>query len=225
MYNVTLISTFHGDLGECNADELHKIIDSISPDVIFEELPQDLFDRFYNKNDIPIESTEIKSVKLYLQTHNIKHIPVDIAPDSELSRKEIDYMFDTVKKYNVYQQAEDDQKQMIASDGFSFLNSKKCEELFEKKMMLEKYLIESMLNKNQLLRIHKLFYEEQDTRENAMLKNIYDYSKEHKYDKAIFMLGAGHRKSIRQKIQEYELKENFKLNWTFYSDLVSNKMS
>ena len=82
---------------------------------------------------------------------------------------------------------------------------------------MEKTLIGYMLNKNQLLHIHKLFYEEQDTRENAMLREIYDYSKGNSYDKAIFMLGAGHRKSIIQKIQECETKEKLKLNWTFYS--------
>ena len=54
-----------------------------------------------------------------------------------------------------------------------------------------------------------------------MLDNIYNYSKDHSYDKAIFTLGAGHRKSIMKKIQEYNLKENFKLNWTLYDGLVS----
>ena len=217
MYNITLISTFHDELGKCNTDELHKIIESISPDVIFEELNLDLFHRFYNKNEIPYEPPEVKSVKRYLQSHSIDHIPVDILPNSDLSSKEIDYIFNAFKKYNVYKQIEADQKLMIANDGFSFLNSKKYEELFVKKMIMEKTLIGYMLNKNQLLHIHKLFYEEQDTRENAMLREIYDYSKGNSYDKAIFMLGAGHRKSIIKKIQECETKEKLKLNWTFYS--------
>ena len=48
------------------------------------------------------------------------------------------------------------------------------------------------------------------------LKNIYDYSKENCYDKAIFTVGAGHKKSLIEKIHEYEKKEKFKLNWSFY---------
>jgi len=63
MYNITLISTSHRGLGKCNSDELHKIIESISPDVIFEELSHDLLDRFYTGNQIPIEPPEIKSIK------------------------------------------------------------------------------------------------------------------------------------------------------------------
>ena len=46
MYNITFIGTCHGKYGKCNSDELYKIIESISPDVIFEELTQDLFDKF-----------------------------------------------------------------------------------------------------------------------------------------------------------------------------------
>jgi hypothetical protein len=33
----------------------------------------------------------------------------------------------------------------------------------------------------------------------------------------MFICGAEHRKSIMQKIREYERKEKIKLNWTFYN--------
>jgi hypothetical protein len=216
MHNITLISTSHRELGKCNSDELYKIIESIRPDMIFEELPHDLFELLYMGDQIPIEQPEIKTVMRYLQNHSIKHIPVDIHINSNLSEREINYMLDTFKKYDVHKKIEDEQKNMIASDGFTFLNSKYYEELFEKKMKIEKYLI-AIMNIKQLLRIHKLFYEEQDNREHGMLKIIYNYSKQHIYENAIFTLGAGHRKSIIQKIQEYDLKEKFKLNWTFYN--------
>jgi hypothetical protein len=34
-------------------------------------------------------------------------------------------------------------------------------------------------------------------------------------DKALFFVGSGHRKSIIEKIQEYNEKEEIKLNWNF----------
>ena len=74
------------------------------------------------------------------------------------------------------------------------------------------------VSKNQLFRIYKLLYEEQEKRENEMLQNIYTDAKEHSYNKAIFTLGAAHRQSIIQKIQKYKGKEKFKLNWTFYNE-------
>ena len=46
-----------------------------------------------------------------------------------------------------------------------------------------------------------------------MLENIYNYSKENQYHHAVFLIGAGHRKSIIPKIMEYEKKSEMKLNW------------
>ena len=50
-----------------------------------------------------------------------------------------------------------------------------------------------------------------------MLNNIYNYSKQNQYDQAVFLLGAGHRNSIMQKIKVYNDNSDFKLNWLFYN--------
>ena len=78
--------------------------------------------------------------------------------------------------------------------------------------------METEIQKNRLFDIYKLFHTVQyDNRENAMLENIYNYSKENQYNQAVFLIGAEHKKSIMQKIQEYEKKEEYKLNWKFYN--------
>ena len=60
-----------------------------------------------------------------------------------------------------------------------------------------------------------LFYSQQyDYRENVMLQNIYNYSKENQYNKAVFLIGAEHQRSIVQKIKEHEKLSEIKLNWT-----------
>ncbi len=53
MHNIVLVCTAHTETGKCNSDELHKIIESLGPDVIFEELSSDLFDKFYKTNQFP----------------------------------------------------------------------------------------------------------------------------------------------------------------------------
>lgn len=219
MYNITLIGTHHSDLGKSNSDELHNIIESISPTVIFIELSEDLFDRVYIRNQLANEPSEIKSTKRYLLKHNIEIIPVDIEPYKNLPLSDIEYMFNEFKRYNVYKKLDDELYKMTKKDGYPFLNSKECMELHEKKRITEKDLMQFMMNQNQLLRIHKLFYEEQEIREKEMLRNIYNYSKENRYETAVFTIGAGHRKSLMQKIQEYKSKEELKLNWTFYDGL------
>ena len=40
-------------------------------------------------------------------------------------------------------------------------------------------------------------------RENYMLQNIYRYSEKHSYERAIFTIGAAHRKSVIEKISEF----------------------
>ena len=57
-----------------------------------------------------------------------------------------------------------------------------------------------------------------DIRENAMLKNIYNYSKENQFNQAVFLIGTSHKKSIMQKITKYEKKSEVKLNWTMYEN-------
>lgn len=218
MYSITLVCTYHSEFGKCNSDELYKIIESIRPNIIFEELTQDLFDKFYKENEIPFEPPEIKSVKRYIKDHISSHIPVDISVSDTLSTDEINYMFNTVGKYHVYSKLEEDQKKLAFQEGYVFLNSKKSEELFEEKKSVEKSLIECQIGKNQLSRIHELFYEEQHKREHEIIKNIYNYSEKIAYNQALLLLGSGHRKTIFEKIKKYKSENHVKLNWTLYGN-------
>jgi hypothetical protein len=102
-------------------------------------------------------------------------------------------------------------------DGFAYLNSAKCSELFVKMKNTERQIIEfSAVNKNELLRIYELFHKEHDHREKEMLQNIYKFSKENQYKQAIFLLGFAHRNSVEQKIMKCQTKQNLKISWTFY---------
>lgn len=84
---------------------------------------------------------------------------------------------------------------------------------------MEKNIMESEIQKNRLLDIYKLFHAEQyDNREEAMLENIYNYSKINKYNQAVFLIGAEHKKSVMNKIAVYEKLSEIKLNWTMYGN-------
>jgi len=217
MNNITLISTTHSESGKCTSDELYKIIESINPKVIFEELTIDLFDKIYNKH-FPHNILEVKCIQNYINNHNIIHIPVDIDASPNLSNNEIHYMYDSFKKYHVYKSLEQEQNSLIELCGHAFLNSKKCSDLFDKKMQTEKYLLGFGTDKNNLIRIHNLFHEEQDKRESAILRNIYDYAIENPFSTAVFLIGAAHRTSLIQKINGLETTEELKLNWKLYNN-------
>jgi hypothetical protein len=234
MCNITLIGTIHQELGNCNSDELYKIIESISPDVIFDELSSSSFDMYYSDSfDIyyansillnrhpPEVPLEVKCIKKYRQNYNIKIFPVDIDVRQKLSKyqDEIFFMVRTFLKYEDYRKLENEKESLIAKEDFHCLNSDNFLDFLEKKEVIEKKIMESEIQKNRLLDIYKLFHAEQnDNRENAMLQNIYNYSKRNQYNQAVFLIGAEHRKSIIQKIREYGKLSEIKLNWTMYGN-------
>lgn len=232
MYNITLIATIHSEKGQCNCDELYNIIETLNPEVIFEELPPHYSDMYYSNsfdmycaNNIllnqrpPVVPLEVKCIKRYKENYNIKIFPVDIDVTQKLSKyqDEIYFLFLTLFKYENYKMLDNEKEALLLQEGFHFLNSRKFLDFLNKKEVLEKNIMESEIEKNRLLDIYKLFHAEQyDYRENTMLQNIYNYSKGNQYNQAVFLIGAEHKKSIIQKITEYEKLSEIKLNWTMY---------
>lgn len=219
MYNITLIGSQHLESGKCNSEELYQIIESINPDVIFEELSNNLFNLIYSSISLNLQHdvvTEIKCIKKYIQNNNIKHVPVDI-DIRYISDNEQNWMLDTFEKYDDYKKIDNEQSFLAAQYGFNFINSDECLVLSEQMNIVMKNIIEIDINKNELFRVHQLFNKQDDTRENAMLQNIYIYSQENQYDQAVFLIGSAHRKSIISKIDEYEKLSKVKLYWTMYS--------
>lgn len=234
MYTVTLISTVHSENGLCNSDELYKILEKIKPEVIFDELPSHYSDFFYSdsydlyhansillKKRPPVIPLEVKSIKKYKQNYDITIIPVDIDVRQKISeyQNEIFFMYNTFWKYEDYKKLENKKEYAMIQEGFHYLNSDNFIDFLEKKEALEKNIIESETQKNRLLNVYKIFHTEQyDNRENGMIQNIYNYSKQNQYHQAVFLIGAEHKKSIMQKIIGYEKLFEIKINWTMYRD-------
>ncbi len=212
MYNITLLSSFHNELGKCNSEELYKIIEEIQPEVIFEELSHYVFNMIYGGGWTP-QSLEAITIKKYLKQYKIKHIPVDTCEKNEadffggydiISNRSIEYL-ELFKQHLSF----------ISQHGYSFLNSDNCIKLIEKMHILEESVLLDM-NDTKLLFQYKSDRELDNKRENEMLQNIYNYSEQHPYNNAVFICGTEHRKPIIKRIQEYEENKKIKLNWLFY---------
>ena len=209
MYNITLICTIHSEIGKCNSGELCKIMEEFKPEIIFEELSLAAYNECYGIQNR--HTVETSAIKLYLQNYEIEHIPV---VGSELT-KDLDCKFEILTKYGNYRNLIDTLTSLEEKYGFQFLNSEQCDELFEKITTLEKQILKN--NDDKILsHIYHWGNETIDTYENEIIKNVYHYSTENNYKKALMFIGAAHRKSIMQKIPEYEKKDKLKLNWTFY---------
>lgn len=215
MRNITLISTNHTESGKCNSDELYKIIESINPEVIFEELASKTFDYYYN-GILTCESLEVKCIKKYLKNYRIKHHPVDIANPNRPSIERL--MFEEFEKDTEYKKIKSKHNILKSHNGFGYLNSDICIDLVKKWTLEEKRIVETATYKDKFLHIYELFFKEVDNRENVMLQNVYNYSKENQYNQAVFLLGCGHRKSIIEKITQCKKLSEIKLKWMIFGN-------
>ena len=212
-HSITLISTVHKEIGQCNSIELLKIIESINPDVIFLEAFENSYSKFhqilFSQFGVYQERLEIKAIQVYSQNHAFEYVPVlDIGLSDEFEKK-----IAIVSENTDYQKILDNYTLLETDNGFHFLNSKKQIDLQEEMRALENRIIDNKI-------MHQKANENIDAYEHSMLRSIYSFCKEKSFNKAIFMCGAGHRKTITQKIVEYETKETLKLNWTFYNDTI-----
>jgi len=208
---IILISTIHKEIGKCNSDELCKIIEALNPDVIFLEAFENSYSNYHNlllsQFGVYQERLEIKALQIYSQNHTFQYVPVlDIGLSDEFETK-----LEIVSNNNDYRRLLDNYISLETEYGFQFLNSKKQISYQEQMRELENRIIDNNV-------IHQKANESIDAYEHSMLRNIYLFCKDNSFETAIFMCGAGHRKTITQKIKEYETKEKIKINWTFYND-------
>jgi len=210
LHNVTLISTVHKECGNCNSNELLKIIENICPDVIFLEA----FVNNYSKYDQMIfsqfgvckERLELKTIQEYSRNHTFEYVPVlDVGLSDEFETK-----IKIVSENEDCQRLLDNYNSLEMEGGFQFLNSERSIVLQGEMRELENRIINSEVMRQKV-------NESMNEYENSMLRNIYSFCKERSFDTAIFMCGAAHRKSIIENIKEYEISSVIKLNWTFYN--------
>ena len=196
-----------------NSKILYDIIEKENPEIIFEEIDISRTEDEYYKNGPyryqNFSSVETIAIMNYLENHHIKHIPVDtyevtsIPNDiySKISNNSIEYS-NLVKMNHI----------LSSQYGFPYINSNECSDILEKINEMEENIVKN-INDNILTNSYNSWKLIADNRDNEMLKNIYNYSKNHSYNKAIFIVGADHKKSIIDKIKECDINETIKLNW------------
>lgn len=216
MKSITLICTRHEELGECNSNELYRIIESINPEIIFEEIPPSFFDKYYvDKSHSNLESNTINE---YIKKYKIVQVPVDSDDvPSDKFFKELENVYRRIEGqidingFN-FKNFTDQNRSLIEKYGFKYLNSIECsninDELF---IAIENGL--TKINDDKLIQVFKYWKENIEKRENQMLRNIYNYCQTANFERAVFTIGAAHRKSLIEKIADFQKNENIKLNW------------
>lgn len=213
MSTITLLSSFHLQRGKCNPSELYKIIEQIQPEIIFEELPYDVFNIVYADGFIP-QSLEAFTIKHYLQKYQVKHFPVDTY---EFNEADMFSGYDIISQNsNEYDELFKQNLAMVTEHGYPYVNSADQSARLEQMRTIEQNVL-AAINDEKLSWQYKLEREIFEKREHEMLQNIYGYSKQYPYQQALFICGAEHRKSIMEKIPAKEEKEGLQLNWILYN--------
>ncbi len=220
MYNIKVIFTLHQEAGEYNAHALCKVIQSIEPEVIFEELQIDAHTMAYQCSTPPV-LVEINSIKLYLEHKAVNQVPVDTFKLSDAYYRKEDEFYDEVfKVQGTYESRKlkrliETHFELTSMNGLPFLNSDESELLLKQSQQLH-YDIFNQINDNRLKHFELERKDATNKREHEIINNIYRYSESNQYEQAIMLIGSGHRITILNVIEQFKGRETLKLNWTLY---------
>lgn len=142
MHHIIFISTIHKEIGKCNAEELHKIIERLSPEVIFLEAVNETYSTYeqhlFSTYGVYHQKLELSAIQRYQQTNSFAYVPVCENYLSEAfhkknkivcENKELQILIDKSISY-------------AATYGFTFLNSSDSMNLQEEMRMLESRILE-----------------------------------------------------------------------------------
>jgi hypothetical protein len=203
----------HKGIGNCNPKELYKIIEKIKPEVIFEENSFSRTIDFYRNQYL--HTIETVALVPYLLNYKVEYIPVETYDVPLNYEKNTDYVNDKISNIShEYKYIFDEIVEKAKEKGFSYLNSMECSNLFVKSQEIKENIVK-ISNDKLLLDAYNISKSITDNRENYMINSIYAYSQKANYNNAIFITGAEHRNSMMYKIQDYERRNELKLNWHF----------
>nr|WP_293295888.1 hypothetical protein [Allomuricauda sp.] len=211
MGHITFISTIHKEIGKCNAKELYKIINKLSPEVIFLEAVDETYSEYehylFSTYGVYHRKLEISAIQKYHYNSSFQYVPVCENGLSDAFHTKIKL----VCQNRELQKLIDNFNYLASENGFEFLNSLECINLQEEMRALESRIV----NNNEMDKIVKADIE---AYENPMIQNIQKYCNNNHFNSAIFMCGAAHRKSIIQKIENPKAEKQINLSWTIYGD-------
>lgn len=199
MRRITLVCTAHHEVGKCNQHELVKILFTIAPEVIFEEIRPSDFESFYAD---PSKCTmEVRAIKDYLKVSRARQVPVDDYEMPEDFGPHMRALEEFVaSKSDAYVDAMEDIFRRQFESGFSYLNSsefisncRESERLYQETVdRFGNDLAKSKLTEwNDRLRI----------RDTSMLESIYSFCRQTDFTEGVFLVGAAHISSIMDGIE------------------------
>lgn len=214
MNKITVIGTFHTEGGVCTSNELIKIIQGISHDVIFCEASPEKFTSMLKATE-NFNTPEIKAIRNIIANPSIDVIPVDVDDEDPFDQRleAMNRLFE--EKMPEYSGASAIQFNKTFRLGFPFLNSAECDQIFKDKSSMEMFFVQ-WANNPELSTFYKDWLEWNDKRENHWIKVIDHYVAQNKTQAAIFLVGSAHRIRLMEKIKYFQHNKVLNPTWDFY---------
>ena len=214
MSTLIVLGTAHFEDGACKSEELFKIIQKINPQVVFCEFSPEKLPRFMKRTDVITPEMEV--IKRLIKGKSIEIVPVDVNEDPFDQRLEA--IFKLIKQeMPEYLGASRKLSSETFLKGFTFLNSEAGDIICRDLESMEKYFINvNKIKYNGLLNFYTEWLKWNNLRENQWINLIDNYFKINKPKKAVFLVGAGHRFRLIDKIKNIENRNKLFLDWDFF---------
>ncbi|MFI0429103.1 hypothetical protein [Mariniflexile sp. HMF6888] len=215
MCTVIVVGTAHYVDGACTSEKLHEIIMEINPEVVFCEASPEKLPKYLKRTDVNTPEMNVIN-RLTQEKKSIEIVPVDVNEDPFDQR--LEEMFELIKReMEEYLGATRMLHNETYLKGFPFLNSMDCDKICKDKNSMEKYFINiNKMKYKGLSNFYSQWLKWNDLRENQWINVIYNYFKINKPKKAVFLVGAGHRYRLIDKIKNTHNNNEDSLDWDFY---------
>ncbi len=210
MKRVSLVGTVHEEAGLASISGLLGILERITPEVIFLEIPSGAFDDYSKGSRRNLEST---AVSRYREMRHVDLVPVDLpTPDAEFFKNNEDLYRSIESKSPEYCRLMDRHIQDVGAYGFAYLNSEHCSTFWCKLHEAILTAIEELADRR-LAELYELWIGTNKLRDKHMMKSIENYCRKTTFSNGVFLVGSAHRQSIIDISREQPGADSPTIQW------------
>ncbi len=207
---IIVIGSTHSEKGVCMSESLYQILCEIEPDYIFLEAnPSDYKKVLEGQLQDSLETTAIKK---YVKDYDTKHIAIDLSdmPNRESFRK----LMNTFSNNDEYNKVLTEYGSLSQMHGFKFLNSAQADQMQDYVGFLESDIVR-MINHQEMSVLYEEFKSLTTQRESHWLSTVNEYHSKQNIETSVLLVGAGHRITLKEKLQVLNPLDKSSPNWIF----------
>jgi len=210
LMRLSLVGTVHEENGLANVEELLAILECLTPDVIFAEIPTAEADQYRNGSHGSLESM---AVARHREGRQIAVVPVDLTKPEDAFFQCSRDMFKKVERTSPhYRRMIDRNSYDTQTGGFPYLNSDRCIKAWA---AIRGEVLDTLewINEPQMREIYDCWNRQHALRDTEMVKNIAEYAVRNRFVHGVFLVGTAHMQSIIEKTRVESVTAIARIEW------------